>query len=281
MGTETWSSVTLRDGTRLAYEIDDFTDPWRPADPVVLVHGFSKNRRFWYSWVPALARRYRVIRVDLRGHGDSSLPSPDFTMDLAPFAADLDEFLGKVGFASAHWVFAEFATAVAIEFAVRYPERLRSLTLAGLTVNPSQSTVNFDEWADLIEQQGAEAWARATNHFRLPPDADPGLKEWYVREQGRMPDALMAAVMRFVKTVNLTDTLPQIRVPVLIVAGSAGVVESIDGVRQAAAKIPNCELAVIEGAPLNVMNARPDAAIAATLDFLGRHAAAGAPAELG
>lgn len=68
------ATVTPDDGTRLSYDVDDFTDPWRAAEPVVLVHGFGKNRKFWYPWVPALASHYRVIRVDLRGHGESSLP---------------------------------------------------------------------------------------------------------------------------------------------------------------------------------------------------------------
>ena len=65
-------TVTLRDGTRMVYDEHDFTDPWRDSEPVVLVHGFSKNRRFWYPWVPALARRYRVIHPDLQGHGESA-----------------------------------------------------------------------------------------------------------------------------------------------------------------------------------------------------------------
>lgn len=262
------SSVTLADDTRIAYDCDDFTDPWRPAETVVLVHGFSKNRRFWYAWVPALARHYRVVRPDLRGHGESSRPPAGFQLSLAAFAADLDEFADRIGIDAAHWVFAEFATAVGIEFAVRYPKRLRSLTLVGLTSNPRASSVDFEAWARLIEESGAEAWARATNAYRLPADADPGLREWYVREQGKMPDALMAAVMRFVPTVDLTDRLPRIVVPTLIVAGSAGQVETIDTVRQAAGRIPNARLHVIEGAPLNVMNARPDAAIAATREFL-------------
>lgn len=266
--------VTLRDGTRIAYDVDDFTDPWTTSETVVLVHGFSKHRRFWYPWVPALARRFRVIRPDLRGHGESSLPPRDVRLALEPFAADLDEFAAHLGIVRAHWVLAEFATAVGIEFAAAYPDRLETLTLVGPTVTPGASGVDFAEWVRLIETEGSGGWARATNHFRLPPDADPGLRAWYVEQQGRMPDWLMAAVMRFVPTVDLTNRLAQIQAPTLVVAGSKGRVESIDGVRRAVARIPNGELVVIEGAPLNVMNARPEESLAATLDFLSRHRAA-------
>ena len=265
------AGVTLRDGTRMVYDEHDFTNPWRESEPVVLVHGFSKNRRFWYPWVPALARRYRVIRPDLRGHGESDLPAPDFQMSLAPFAADLDEFLDRLGLTSAHFVAAEFSTAVAIEFAVSYPKRLRTLTLAGLTYNTRSAPVDFEAWARQIEREGSEAWARATNHLRLPADADPGLKEWYIEQQGRMPRWLMAAVMRYVSTVDLTEKLSRIEAPTLILAGEAGQQESFENVRRAAQLIPNAELVVLKGAPLNVMNARPDECMAATLAFLERH----------
>ena len=49
-------NVTLPDGAHLAYDVYDFTPPWKEAEPIVLVHGFSKNRKFWYGWIPVPAR---------------------------------------------------------------------------------------------------------------------------------------------------------------------------------------------------------------------------------
>jgi 3-oxoadipate enol-lactonase len=54
---------------QMYYEDDDFTDPWSQAETVILHHGNAQNARFWYAWVPLLARDYRVIRVDARGFG--------------------------------------------------------------------------------------------------------------------------------------------------------------------------------------------------------------------
>ncbi len=39
------------------YEVDDFTDPWKPAETVWIQHGFGRSSRFWYHWVPPLAGR--------------------------------------------------------------------------------------------------------------------------------------------------------------------------------------------------------------------------------
>jgi pimeloyl-ACP methyl ester carboxylesterase len=265
------ATVTLGDGARLVYDDYDFSDPWTESEAVILIHGFSKNRLFWYPWISDLARRYRVIRLDQRGHGESSLPAPGFKMSTAPFAADLDEFLGGLGLESAHFVMAEFSTAVAVEFAINYPDRLRSLTLLGLGVNYQAWPVDHDAWARQLETEGPEAWARETNSLRLPPGADPALKSWYVQQQGRMPGWLMAAVMRYVKTVDLTDELPLVRCPTLVVSGDAARQQPIEVTEQAVSRMPDGRLVVVHDSPFNVMSARPQECVAATLAFLEQH----------
>ena len=59
----------------LHYVVDDYTDPWRQPQTIVLLHGLGESGAVWYGWVPHLAREYRVIRPDLRGFGDST-PMP-------------------------------------------------------------------------------------------------------------------------------------------------------------------------------------------------------------
>ena len=62
------------DGIEIAYYIDDFSDPWRPADPLLVLHPAMSSSRRYYSMVPGLARRFGVIRMDTRGHGESQIP---------------------------------------------------------------------------------------------------------------------------------------------------------------------------------------------------------------
>ena len=58
------------DGLRLAYTIDDFTDPWLKSPTLLLLHAAMGHSRRYYAWVPRLCRHYRVVRMDLRGHGE-------------------------------------------------------------------------------------------------------------------------------------------------------------------------------------------------------------------
>jgi len=70
-------SFTASDGIRLGYCIDDFTDPWKEAPVLLLLHAAMGSARRYYAWVPPLSRHYRVVRMDLRGHGSSQIPRAD------------------------------------------------------------------------------------------------------------------------------------------------------------------------------------------------------------
>ena len=72
-----WTTQSFRasDGLRLAYVADDFTDPWKTPETIILVHAATGSSRRFYAWVPHLSRDFRVIRIDLRCHGDSEVPA--------------------------------------------------------------------------------------------------------------------------------------------------------------------------------------------------------------
>jgi 3-oxoadipate enol-lactonase len=58
------ASFITTDGLRLTYIIDDFTDPWKQAPVLLLLHAAMGSAKRYYAWVPALARHYRVVRMD-------------------------------------------------------------------------------------------------------------------------------------------------------------------------------------------------------------------------
>jgi len=258
----------LKDGCRLAYDDYDFTDPWRQPEVVVLVHGFSKNRKFWYEWIPTLARRYRVINVDQRGHGESSAAPPDFEMSLDAFARDLDEFMDVVGIPSAHFIMAELTSAVAVEFALRYAGRIKKLILPGFGYNYKDAPIDLEGWVKLLQQGGSAAWASLTNQYRLPADADPDLRRWYIDQQSRVPPELLIKVFRYGQKLDLTDKLADVVVPTLILGGTAAKQDTAESLRRANLVMPHSKLVLFEGMPFNVMTACPQACVAETMTFL-------------
>lgn len=260
--------VTLPDGAKLAFDDYDFTPPWQTSEPVILVHGFSKNRKFWYGWLPGLTAHHRVIRLDQRGHNDSSPVPAGFKMALEPFSDDLARFLDGLGVQRAHFVMAEFTSTVAIDFAQRHRDRIISLTLPGFAYNYRNSPIDRWEWVHLAEQQGAAAWARATNGNRLPEGTDPAMRAWYIAEQSRMPGWFLGALFRFNMNIDMTGELSKIAVPTLIIAGGAARQGTIETIRQAERLIPQCRLTVLDGLPYNVMSAAPGRCVAETVRFI-------------
>lgn len=260
--------AVLPDGGWLAYDVHDFTDPWREAEPLIFIHGFSKNRKFWYEWLPEFAREYRVYNLDMRGHGESSPVHPDFKMSLAPFARDIVDFMDALKIDSAHFIMAEFASAIAIELAADFPTRVRSVIMPGFGYNWRAGTVSAKAWAALLREKGTAAWAEETNKHRLPPDADPGLRAWYIAQQSKMPVELMIKLFDYSVDLDQTERLSRFRAPALIMSGTNAQQATAESARRAVDLMPNCKAVLMEGMPFNVMTACPQDCIAAAKDFL-------------
>src|SRR5260370_18905320 len=95
-------SFSASDGICLCYRIDDFTDPWNPAPVLLLLHAAMGSARRYYAWVPPLSRHYRVVRMDLRGHGSSEIPPADRELTLERLVRDVLELMDHLGCANAH-----------------------------------------------------------------------------------------------------------------------------------------------------------------------------------
>lgn len=106
------------DGGRLYYESQG------EGETVVLLHGFATDTRLWQRQIPALAQHYRVIAYDQRGYGRSSLPDAPY----APYD-DLAGLLDWLSVAAAHLIGLSRGGGVALDFAIAYPDRVRSLVL--------------------------------------------------------------------------------------------------------------------------------------------------------
>lgn len=114
------SGMAEVNGTRLYYEVAG------SGDPVVLVHAFTLDTRMWNDQFESLARDFRVIRYDARGFGKSAPPKPG-----EPYsnADDLATLLDHLDARQAHVVGLSMGGRFALDYAVTYPDGLRSLVV--------------------------------------------------------------------------------------------------------------------------------------------------------
>ena len=95
--------------------------------PVLLVHGYTCDGQDWAHQVPALAPNYRVITVDLRGHGHSSAPDAPDTYTPKGYAADLAELLDYLDAKPAIAIGHSMGGATVVALAVEHPEAVRAV----------------------------------------------------------------------------------------------------------------------------------------------------------
>ncbi len=141
----------IDDSLTLYYEHDDYTDPWTSPETILLIHGVADTSKAWFAWVPRLARRFRLVRPDLRGFGQSSVPSADYAWSLSGFGQDLKGLLDHLGLPAVHVVGQRVGGSVAMQFAHDYPDCVKSLTVIGGPASLANSALNPGAWLEQVE----------------------------------------------------------------------------------------------------------------------------------
>ena len=115
---------TTSDDVRLGYVVDDFTDPWKPPQTLVLVHAAMGSSKRLYAWVPKLARDFRVVRLDLRGHGASQVPDDALPFTLDRLARDVIELLDHLRVDRVHLAGSSAGAIISMKVAIDYPHQV-------------------------------------------------------------------------------------------------------------------------------------------------------------
>jgi pimeloyl-ACP methyl ester carboxylesterase len=97
------------------------------GEPLILIMGFTVSAVGWYWNVPAFARDFRTIVFDNRGVGRSDKPDAPYSMQM--FADDTAGVLDGLGIEQAHVFGISMGGMIAQEFALRYPDRVKTLIL--------------------------------------------------------------------------------------------------------------------------------------------------------
>ena len=237
--------------------LDDFTQPWggQPA-PVVLLHpGLAGNGQLYRQWVPVLADRFRVLRVDARGQGMSPRPA-GYDWSLDGFVADIIAVLNQHGIKRVHWVGASGGGIIGQHAAISAPDRVASLTLLATTPRFRSPTANVDDWLAPLDRGDANEFFRQDLERRFGLE-HPARTNWIINEILRTPVETIAELHRWVITVDLTGELHHIGCPTLIVTGEHDTLTDLSDANIMQRAIPNTQLRIIEGHPHNVGYTHP------------------------
>ncbi|HEX3723364.1 MAG TPA: alpha/beta hydrolase [Nitrolancea sp.] len=241
----------------LHHVLDDFTEPWRdpPAEVVLLHPGLGGNGRLFRAWVPLLADRFRVLRVDARGQGFSPRPA-GYVYSAETWLSDVLDVLDHLAIERVHWVGSSGGGIMGQYAAINAPERLISLSLIATTAYLQGPAGGFDAWLEPLERGDQVGFISRDTERRFGLD-NPARTAWIIKELCRTPAATSAELHRWVHTVDLRQQIGRIACPTLVVTGEHDTLTGLDEARYMAEMIPNARLDIVHDQPHNVGYTHP------------------------
>lgn len=186
------------------------------GEPLLLLHGWSLDRRSFAPQREALAARYRVLTFDRRGFGESTAP-PDLNRELD----DIDRILDALGLGRVHLLGVSQAARLALRYAVLRPERLLSLLLQGVVIDGYTPDASAGQDLPLAHYQ-ALARAGALDTLREEWLAHPMMSAGIEDPAQR---ALLARIVADYHALDLTSEAPPIAPPAIDVLAALPAME--------------------------------------------------------
>ena len=261
-----------RGGGAIAYEVIDHAPAWEgPATAILFHHGVASCAAAWDGWTPALVGRYRLVRFDLRGHGASPLP-PGFEWSLDATVEDLGAVADAAGADRFHLVGESLGGTVALAFAARHPERVRSLTISNGT-HLGGAIENLEPWERLIREEGMAAWSAHLMRERFFDGAlTPEMARWYEAQQtSAEPTAILGGAAMLAGT-DLTPELARVACPVLLLHPDSSPFIPVEVMAALQRALPDARLQVFAHARHGLPFSHGAECAAAVARFIDRHA---------
>lgn len=230
-------------GISMGYRVDGLSS----APILLLSNGLATDMSMWDDQVAHFSSRYRIVRYDTRGHGDTPATAPPYTLSV--LVEDLRSLLDALGANKVHFVGMSLGGMIGQLFAVRYPGRLLSLSLCDTAARMKRET-----WEGRIKQATVEGVA---------PLVEPSLVRWFTEPFRVTNPDLMDRVRRMINRTSTdgyvgcagvvmamdhVDHLARISTPTLVVVGRHDVSTPLSEAELMHANIAGSTLSVIEDA---------------------------------
>jgi 3-oxoadipate enol-lactonase len=242
----------------LAVRVDDYVAPWRASPPILMLHGLAESGEAFRQWVPHFAHRHVSFRPDLRGFGDSTAMPADFTYRFEELGQDIIRLLDELQLERVFLIGFKIGGALALHLTARYPERVIATAAVAAPVSLRSFSDRAPGWRDLIRERGVEQWVRETTQWRLGSSLPPEAVEWWIELMARTPPSTLDAFLRMVPTVDVTDEVPLIRRPTIVITTTGSGLASVDAVKEWQQTIPASKLEVLSSDSYHVGATHPE-----------------------
>lgn len=269
--------ITHPNGQTTHIIIDDFTDPWKPKETILIQPGFGRHSAFFYHWIPVLARKYRVIRRDLRGHGLSSTPGPDYDYSLDTVLGEIVDLLDQLGINKVHYLGESTGGMIGVAFAAKFHYRCQSLIMCATPTHlpPSAQTewaLGLESWEAACRAMGPQAYFQAL--AKMPGGVgqpDPAYTTWWLEQVAINSSEGWARYARFLSTFEIRPLYKDIvdsKMPLLILAPTKSRNTPFEDQEAQRDHLPGCTFVVVDGQGHEIFVDKAELCQKAVLEFL-------------
>lgn len=237
--------------TKLHYAVSGPDD----APAVVLSNSLGTALDMWDAQAAALARRYRVVRYDTRGHGRSEVPAPPYTID--DLGRDVLSLLDSLDIERAHFVGLSMGGVTGQWLGIHAPSRIDKLVLS----NTAARVGTADGWharAELVRARGMDEVAAASPARWFTPSfisSHPARVDALIAQVRQTPPQGYAGCCEALAETDLRDTIDRIAAPTLVIAGEHDPLTTVADAQFIVERIRGARLATLSASHLSNVEA--------------------------
>ena len=231
-------------GIDINYEIEG-EGPW-----LTMSHSLACNLHMWDPQMPVLTKKFKVLRFDTRGHGQSSAPAGEYTLE--QLADDLKGLLDALKIKQTHYAGLSMGGMIAQAFALKYPGVFQSMVLADTTSRrPPNAGQMWGERIQNAQTKGMGALVQGTleRWFTEPyRNSRKDVMEKIGNDIRNTPVNGFVGCCHAISKVDYLDRLKEIKVPALIIVGEQDHGTPPEAARVIQQNLPGSELKIIPSA---------------------------------
>lgn len=214
------------------------------AEVVIFVHGFVSTHRWWQPTLEHLSDDFHAYVLDLRATGKSEQIGEGHT--LAQYVEDLQQFVEAMNISKFTLVGHSMGGGVALQYALRYPDKLKALVLAD-PLSPFGMKIDgaTTDWINSVQGQEEGQRMIVLGAFATPPTGD--YLEQLVADAVAWDKPVYLGTMSDMAKVNIAGELASINTPTIVTWGDKDAVIPFEGIIEVFTKIPDCALEVWHG----------------------------------
>lgn len=239
------------------------------GQPLLFIHGLGSSLRDWEEQVPVFSKKFKVITLDLRGHGQTDKPKGPYSISM--FAEDIAELIKSLKIDPVHIVGISLGGAIGFHLAIDHPDIIKSLVVVNMSASVPIKTLKEKQMFFLriliVKMMGMRKMGEVlAKRLFIKPEQEE-LRERMSSRWAENDKKAYLSSLKTLKNWSVLERLHEIKCPTLVVSSDEDYTP-LSAKEEYTALIPNAKLVVIEDARHAVSVEKPEEFNTILMDFL-------------